>query len=78
MGVRIDDNIETDRAQLETVLHTFRGYSLFAYSSLFDSPNTALDKQDEATRDRRELVRKALLPQLTDLSHPGAAAGKDD
>ena len=41
------------------VLHTFRGYSLFAYSSLFDSPNTATDKQDEATRERRELVRKA-------------------
>ena len=78
MGVRIDDNIETDRAQLETVLHTFRGYSLFAYSSLFDSPNTALEKQDEATRDRRDLVRKALIPQLTDLSRPGAAAGKDD
>lgn len=78
MGVRIDDNIETDRAQLETVLHTFRGYSIFAYSSLFDSANTALEKQDEATRDRRELVRKALMPQLADLSRPGAAAGTDD
>jgi len=78
MGVRIDDDIETDRAQLETVLHTFRGYSLFAYSSLFDSPNTALEKQDEATRERRELVRKALLPQLASLSQSGAAAGMDD
>ncbi len=78
MGVRIDDNIETDRAQLESVLHAFRGYSIFAYSSLFDSPNTALEKQDEATRDRREMVRKALMPQLADLSRPGAAAGTED
>jgi uncharacterized lipoprotein YddW (UPF0748 family) len=78
MGVRIDDDIDTDRAQLESVLHTFRGYSIFAYSSLFDSANTALDKQDERTRERRALVRKALLPQLADLSQPGAAAGTDD
>jgi uncharacterized lipoprotein YddW (UPF0748 family) len=78
MGVRIDDNIDTDRAQLERVLHEFRGYSIFAYSSLFDSPNTALDKQDEMTRERREMVRKALMPQLADLSRPGAAAGTDD
>ncbi len=78
MGVRIDDNIETDRAQLESVLHEFRGYSIFAYSSLFDSANTALEKQDEATRDRREMVRKALMPQLADLSRPGRAAGAED
>jgi uncharacterized lipoprotein YddW (UPF0748 family) len=78
MGVRIDDNIEKDRAQLETVLHTFRGYSIFAYSSLFDSPNTALEKQDDMTRERREMVRKALLPQLANLSRPGAAAGTED
>jgi uncharacterized lipoprotein YddW (UPF0748 family) len=78
MGVRIGDNIETDRAQLERVLHTFRGYSIFAYSSIFDSPNTALEKQDETTRERRALVRKALLPQLADLSRAGAAAGMDD
>ena len=78
MGVRIDDDIEADRAQLETVLHTFRGYSIFAYSTIFDSPNTALDKQDETTRERRALVRKALLPQLAELSQPGAAAGTSD
>ncbi len=78
MGVRIDDDIETDRAQLETALRTFRGYAMFAYSSLFDSPNAALDKQDEAARDRRALRRKALLPQLDVLSRTGAAASKDE
>ncbi|MBK7644500.1 MAG: family 10 glycosylhydrolase [Planctomycetes bacterium] len=78
MGVRIDDDIETDRAQLASVLHAFRGYSIFAYSSLFDSPNQALDKQDETTRERRALVRKALLPQLAGLSQSGAAASAND
>ena len=78
MGVRIDDNVELDRAQLDSVLHTFRGYSIFAYSSLFDSPNTSTDKQDEAASEHRMQLRKALLPQLTQLSKTGAAASSND
>jgi uncharacterized lipoprotein YddW (UPF0748 family) len=78
MGVRIDDNVELDRTQLSTVLHTFRGYSIFAYSSLFDSPNTTTDKQDEGSSDHRMQLRKALLPELTGLSKTGAAATNSD
>lgn len=78
MGVRVDDDIATDRQQLEKALGTFRGYAIFAYSSLFDSPNTTIDAQDDEARQRRQLRRKALLPHLTELSRSGAAAGTDD
>lgn len=78
MGVRIDDNVELDRAQLQSALHTFRGYSIFAYSSLYDSPNTALEKQDEGASEHRLALRKALLPDLTGLSHNGEAASPGD
>ena len=41
------------KEELDTSLETFNGFSVFAYSSIFDSTNTSIAKQDEATRFTR-------------------------
>lgn len=77
MGVRVDNNIELSAGQLEASMRSFRGYAIFAYSSLFDSPNTAIDEQSDEAREARQTRRKAMLPHLKELSRSGAAAGRD-
>lgn len=78
MGVRVDSaDVALHRAQLESALAAFRGYCIFAYSSLFDSPNTDIDTQDETARMARQQRRQALLPMLQSLARPGAGSVGD-
>lgn len=78
MGLRVDsDDAALHRAQLSKALQEFRGYAVFAYSSLFDSPNDVLDSQSEQTRTQRQNRRNALMPVLKNLAVPGAAASAD-
>lgn len=78
MGVMLepDDNgkidVEVVEEQLHRSLASFNGYSLFAYSSLYDSPNDATAKQDESARFRRDQFRKAMTPVLQEMRDPGA------
>lgn len=78
MGLRIDSNdIDLHREQAATSLRTFRGYSLFAYSSLFDSPNDQLENQTEAARAERQTRRALLLPALREISREGGTPVTD-
>jgi hypothetical protein len=77
MGVKVDNNVQLSAEQLEASLRGFRGYAIFAYSSLFDSPNTTLDEQTDSAREQRQTRRKAIMPHLQELSRSGAAAGRD-
>ncbi len=78
MGVKVDNNVQLSADQLEASLRGFRGYAIFAYSSLFDSPNTTLDEQTDSAREQRQTRRKAIMPHLQELSRSGAAAGRDN
>lgn len=71
MGLRVHDDAGLVRSQIEASSAAFRGWCLFAYSSIFDSPNTAIDEQDPATRKAREARREKLVPLLREV-----AAGK--
>lgn len=76
MGVSLEKgDIALNRAQLEAGLRRFHGYSMFAYSSLFDSANTTIAAQDEAAQFQRQQRRKRLLPILKELSGAGGSAG---
>jgi hypothetical protein len=74
-GLRLDsDDVELHRTQIATALKEFRGFCLFAYSSLFDSPNDELDSQTEETRTKRQARRAAMLPVLKALASSGGEA----
>ncbi len=78
MGVRVDSSdVELHRSQLSTALQTFRGYCVFAYSSLFDSPNDSIDSQDENARVQRQARRHAIVPVLQSLAKPGGGKVED-
>lgn len=65
MGLRVDSgDVELHRSQLSTALREFRGYCVFAYASLFDSPNDEIEKQTEDARMQRQARREVLLPVL--------------
>jgi len=64
MGLRIHDDVELVRSQIDASRAAFRGWCLFAYSSIFDSPNDAIDDQGPAARAAREARRAKLLPVL--------------
>ena len=70
MGVRLDStDVNLHKEQLETVRRAFHGYAIFAYSSLFDSPNEAIDEQTDEARSARQDRRKRMLPMLRDLAY---------
>jgi len=72
MGLRVDsDDVQLHERQLSTALQQFRGFAVFAYSSLFDSPNDVLDDQAQETRARRQDRRAALLPVFKRLARGG-------
>lgn len=76
MGVRLEsEDAETLRQELELSINLFRGYAVFAYSSIFDSPNTAIEAQDDSARAARQARRKLMLPVLQEVAHPGATSG---
>ncbi|MEX1023560.1 MAG: family 10 glycosylhydrolase [Planctomycetota bacterium] len=65
MGVRLDAGPLDERTQqAETALAKFGAITCFAYSSLFDSPNEAIDAQDGPTRTIRAERRAWFLPRL--------------
>jgi uncharacterized lipoprotein YddW (UPF0748 family) len=71
MGVRIDDDsdTETTRSELAAASQNFRGFAVYAYSSIFDSRNTQTVQQDRDALIKREERRKELLPILRDFSN---------
>jgi len=72
MGVTFESGgPDVVREELQSSLRTFNGYSLYAYSSIFDSANTSIASQDEEARLRRQERRKALWPVLMELSRGG-------
>lgn len=72
MGLRIDTNdVELHRKEIVSALSEFRGFSLFAYSSLFDSANDEIDSQTDDSRAARLKRRTALLPMLKDVAKNG-------
>ena len=63
MGVRVDSgDVALHKGQLSTALQEFRGFAVFAFASLFDSPNDELEKQTNDARTQRQTRREALLP----------------
>ena len=54
--------------ELGYALRTFRGFAIFAYSSLFESPNDAVDRPDPASKAKRDQRGKAMAPVLQDLA----------
>lgn len=56
----------TLRVELQRALDDFQGFSIFAYSSLFPSPNDAVDRPEAADRAKRDALLKAVLPWLRD------------
>lgn len=78
MGLRIDsDDVELHRTQIAKALQEFRGFAMFAYSSIFDSPNDILDSQSEKTREQRQVRRNALLPMLKGVTRSGGQVTTD-
>jgi uncharacterized lipoprotein YddW (UPF0748 family) len=69
MGVRVDlADPFTHRAQITRAREEFAGFAVFAYQSLFDSPNEALVDQSAKARDERRLRRETFLPFLRNLA----------
>ena len=65
MGVRVDlADPFTHRDQIRRAQEEFAGFAIFAYQSLFDSPNEALVDQDAKTREERLRRRDTFLPFL--------------
>jgi uncharacterized lipoprotein YddW (UPF0748 family) len=66
MGVRAHDDPDVFKSQLALSAQNFRGFSVYAYASFFDSPNVQTDAQDAAAIAERSERRKTLLPILRD------------
>lgn len=63
MGVMIATGDEEGRkAQVRAAEAAFGNYCVFAYSALFDSPDTDIDQQDEQARRERARRREAFVP----------------
>lgn len=63
MGCMLSNaDIELRMRQVETVRGEFSGVCVFAYSSLFDSPNVDIDTQDAEAKAARRVRREAFLP----------------
>jgi uncharacterized lipoprotein YddW (UPF0748 family) len=64
MGLRVEDDPAVVRAQTTAAVRGFQGYAMFAYSLLFDSPNTSTDQQTPAMRLERAERRKKIVPVI--------------
>jgi uncharacterized lipoprotein YddW (UPF0748 family) len=64
MGVRVPDDPDVFQSQLTTSSQNFRGFSVYAYALIFDSPNTQTTSQSSADLLERQERRKVLLPIL--------------
>jgi hypothetical protein len=61
-------DVDLHRQQMVAALEHFRGYCIFAYSSLFDSPNDVIENQSEEAKVQRMARRDALLPMFRAVS----------
>ncbi len=69
MGVRVGDaEVDVLQNELTEAARNFRGFAVYSYSSIFDSPNTQTASQDRAALVERQERREALLPILRDFS----------
>lgn len=74
MGVSLEPgDMQVAGRELELALRAFNGYSVYAYASIFDSPNTSIASQDEAAKAQREQRRKEIWPMLLELARGGAS-----
>ena len=65
MGVQVDpEDSDLFQNQITLAAQNFRGFSVYAYSSIFDSPNTQTDSQDRTALIERQERRKVLVPML--------------
>jgi uncharacterized lipoprotein YddW (UPF0748 family) len=72
MGVSLEPgDMDIAGEELDTAMRAFNGFSVYAYSSMFDSANSSIASQDEATRFQRQQRRRAISPILLDLSKNG-------
>ncbi len=63
MGCMLSNaEIELRMRQIEIARSEFGGVCVFAYSSLFDSPNVDIDSQDDETRAERKKRREEFIP----------------
>jgi uncharacterized lipoprotein YddW (UPF0748 family) len=77
MGVSLEaGDVSVAGEQLDSSLRAFNGYSAYAYSSIFDSANTSIAGQDEATREQRQKRRQAIWPTLIELARNGAGGAQ--
>jgi len=77
MGVnfeKADAGVAT--TEIRHALDTFGGYAVFAYASIFPSPNDAADRPDAESRAKRDALGKALLPLLQELARVRPAQEK--
>lgn len=73
MGVMFDGgDAATLRTQVQRALDSFQGFSIFAYSSLFPSPNDAVDRPTPTERAKRDALLVAVRGWLRD-AKPAAA-----
>lgn len=78
-GERIVQGIMFDKAkpdalrvQVEAALELSQGFAIFAYSSLFPSPNDAVDRPDAESRAARDALGKAMQGWLRDVKSKSA------
>lgn len=69
MGLQIhDQELAVDRARFELALERCDGYSLFAYSTLFDSASSDPELTSAAGRAKRDARREEWLPLLREFA----------
>jgi uncharacterized lipoprotein YddW (UPF0748 family) len=70
MGVRVEGtDIDVLQSELTESAQSFRGFSVYAYSAIFDSPNTQTSSQDHKALVERQERREAILPILRGFSN---------
>lgn len=73
MGIMFENGDPASlQRQVQRALDSFQGFSIFAYSSLFPSPNDAVDRPTPAERAKRDALLVSVRGWLRD-AKPGAA-----
>jgi uncharacterized lipoprotein YddW (UPF0748 family) len=60
------------RAEVQQALDEFNGFAVFAWGSLFETPNDAVDRPEPAARAARDALRQVVMPWLRE-ARPGGA-----
>ena len=64
----VEENASVVRQQIEAAMESAGHFCIFTYSSLFDSRDEVLAKQDNTGARNREIRRRAVLPMLRSLA----------